>query len=102
MDTGLVDAMESNELGPSEAGKQKPSLMFKIASRSNLFYYPPPPPPLPPFYLFHPHYFILLCLYLVLFHYFSNALFAKLVSNKRTFVLFCRIQNRGWTFTADV
>uniref|UniRef100_A0A673LIT5 Two pore calcium channel protein 1-like n=1 Tax=Sinocyclocheilus rhinocerous TaxID=307959 RepID=A0A673LIT5_9TELE len=35
MDTGLVDAMESNdnELGPSEAGKQKPSLMFKIASR---------------------------------------------------------------------
>ncbi len=44
VDTGLVDAMESNELGPSEAGKQKPSLMFKIASRSNLFYYPPPPP----------------------------------------------------------
>uniref|UniRef100_A0A672MC42 Two pore calcium channel protein 1-like n=1 Tax=Sinocyclocheilus grahami TaxID=75366 RepID=A0A672MC42_SINGR len=35
VDTGLVDAMESNdnELGPSEAGKQKPSLMFKIASR---------------------------------------------------------------------
>lgn len=41
MDTGLVDAMESNEndLGSSEAGKQKPSLMFKIASRSILFYY---------------------------------------------------------------
>ncbi|XP_077059789.1 two pore calcium channel protein 1-like [Siphateles boraxobius] len=35
MDTGLVDAMESNEndLGSTEAGKQKPSLMFKIASR---------------------------------------------------------------------
>ncbi|KAK7127619.1 hypothetical protein R3I93_020260 [Phoxinus phoxinus] len=35
MDTGLVDAMESNEndLSSSEAGKQKPSLMFKIASR---------------------------------------------------------------------
>uniref|UniRef100_A0A8C1XH23 Two pore segment channel 3 n=1 Tax=Cyprinus carpio TaxID=7962 RepID=A0A8C1XH23_CYPCA len=35
VDTGLVDAMESidNELGPSETGKQKPSLMFKIASR---------------------------------------------------------------------
>uniref|UniRef100_A0A9J8BX24 Two pore segment channel 3 n=1 Tax=Cyprinus carpio carpio TaxID=630221 RepID=A0A9J8BX24_CYPCA len=35
VDTGLVDAMESNdnELGPSEAAKQKPSLMFKIASR---------------------------------------------------------------------
>ncbi|XP_073681964.1 two pore segment channel 3 [Garra rufa] len=35
VDTGLVDAMETNdsELGSSEAGKQKPSLMFKIASR---------------------------------------------------------------------
>lgn len=53
VDTGLVDAMESNdnELGPSEAGKQKPSLMFKIASRSNLFYQPPPQ-----FYLFYPHF----------------------------------------------
>lgn len=40
MDTGLVDAMESNDndLGSSEAGKQKPSLMFKIASRSIIFY----------------------------------------------------------------
>lgn len=39
MDTGLVDAMESNDndLGSSETGKQKPSLMFKIASRSILF-----------------------------------------------------------------
>lgn len=40
VDTGLVDAMESidNELGPSETGKQKPSLMFKIASRSKIFH----------------------------------------------------------------
>lgn len=36
VDNGLVDAMEScdNELGPNESGKRKPSLMFKIASRS--------------------------------------------------------------------
>nr|XP_055039515.1 two pore segment channel 3 [Misgurnus anguillicaudatus] len=35
VDNGLVDAMESsdNDLGPNESGKQKPSLMFKIASR---------------------------------------------------------------------
>ncbi|XP_051528012.1 two pore calcium channel protein 1-like [Myxocyprinus asiaticus] len=35
VDGGLVDAMESsdNDLGVSESGKQKPSLMFKIASR---------------------------------------------------------------------
>lgn len=41
MDTGLVDAMESNDndLGSSEAGKQGGSLMFKIASRSILFYF---------------------------------------------------------------
>ncbi len=56
VDTGLVDAMESNdnELGPSEAGKQKPSLMFKIASRSNFFLLTPPPPP--PFFLISPYF----------------------------------------------
>ncbi|XP_052424615.1 two pore segment channel 3 [Carassius gibelio] len=37
MDTGLVDGVESNdnELGPSQSGKQKPLLRFKIASRKS-------------------------------------------------------------------
>lgn len=64
----------------------------------------------PPFFLFFPYFIdftlvFLFCFTCILFYFiiFLNAVFAKLVSNKMTaFVLFFRIQNCGWTFTADV